>query len=167
MPFVKEKWVPFETLSDWAKEIHKSGKTIVSVNGCFDILHPGHLHLLFEAASLGDVLIVALNADVSIRTYKNALRPIHTMEERVNLIGSLAPVDYVTSFDDATPIGFIRTIRPDVHVVGDEYKDRAVEKEAVEEGGGHMHFVRKVPPFSSSRTIERILERYEKVRSCE
>lgn len=91
----------------------KAGKRIVTTNGCFDLLHVGHVRYLYGAKELGDVLIVAINSDESVRRIKGPLRPIIPQEERAEMVAALEPVDYVTIFDEETPIPLIRAIRPD------------------------------------------------------
>ncbi|RKY02827.1 D-glycero-beta-D-manno-heptose 1-phosphate adenylyltransferase, partial [Candidatus Poribacteria bacterium] len=112
----------------------RAGKRIVTTNGCFDLLHVGHVRYLYEAKRLGDVLIVAINSDESVRRIKGPLRPIIPQEERAEMVAALEPVDYVTIFDEDTPIPLIKAIRPDFHVKGGDYKlDEMIEREAVEE----------------------------------
>lgn len=107
-------------------ELRKSGRKIVFTNGCFDLLHPGHLRLFSRSAELGDVLVVAINDDDSVRRLKGADRPIYPQGERSEILLALRWVDYVTVFPEDTPLETIELVRPDVLVKGAEYKERDI-----------------------------------------
>jgi len=138
------------------------GRRIVFTNGCFDILHPGHLSLLERAAALGDFLIVGLNSDDSIRRLKGGkdpARPINTEHDRAAVLGGLACVDAVTIFDDDTPERLIRAVRPDVLVKGDEYTvDQVPGAKFVIEHGGRVELLPMVHGQSTTRAVARIRE---------
>jgi D-beta-D-heptose 7-phosphate kinase/D-beta-D-heptose 1-phosphate adenosyltransferase len=113
-------------LAATVEELHRSGARIVFTNGCFDLLHPGHVWLLSKAAELGDRVIVAINDDASVRRLKGDNRPIYRVEERAEILLALRWVDYVTAFPEDTPLDTIRIVRPDVLVKGDEYRQRDI-----------------------------------------
>ena len=148
-------------LIDLIRNERSRGHTIVTTNGCFDLLHVGHIRYLYEASRYGDVLIVAINDDDSVRRLKGQLRPIIPQEERAEMVASLECVDYVTIFSEDTPIPLIRAIRPDYHVKGGDYTlDEMIEREAVEEAGGKPIVGIKVEGRSTSEIITDILRRY-------
>ncbi len=133
------------------------GKKVVFTNGCFDLLHCGHLHLLREAKKLGDLLVVALNSDSSIKKIKGPSRPILPETERAELIASLEMVDYVTSFDDPEPFVAIKELRPNVLVKGGDWsKENIVGTDTVEGDGGEVVVIPYMKGYSSTQIIERI-----------
>ena len=137
--------VPRDALSQLATTLRAKGKRIVTINGSFDVLHSGHLHILGEARQRGDVLIVGLNSDASVRSYKGPNRPIVTERQRAEMLLALRMVDYVHVFDESDPIAFLEEIRPDVHVNGSEYGENCIESDTVREGGGRLHIVGPTP----------------------
>jgi len=145
-----------EALVETAGRLRREGKTIVTTNGCFDLLHGGHLHILSEAKSQGDVLIVGLNSDRSVRELKGEGRPVHSEEERAEILLSLEWVDFVALFEEPECIPFVRRARPDVHVNDASYGEDCIESEAVREGGGRLHLVKKLPVASTTDLIGRI-----------
>lgn len=111
-------------------------------NGCFDLLHAGHVHLFREAKKLGDVLIVAVNDDQSIRKIKGALRPIFSLEERLEILEAIEPIDYLITFREKTPLKVISILAPDVLVKGKDWKkEEVVGREEVENAGGKVELV--------------------------
>ena len=130
-------------LPDLIKNIRKQGKTIVTTNGAFDILHVGHLKSLKFAKKYGDVLIVGLNSDSSIKEYKNENRPIIPENQRAEMLSSINYVDYVTLFEEKTPCELLEIIKPDIHVKGSEYEENIPEKEIVERNGGKVMFIKR------------------------
>lgn len=141
--------------------LYKSqGKRIVFTNGCFDILHSGHVSYLKRARELGDVLIVGINRDESIRRIKGAGRPINPLQDRMQVLSGLMSVDHVIAFGDErddTPVALIRAAKPDVFVKGGDYTiDRLPEAATVEEAGGEIVFLQLVPDHSTTRIIKQI-----------
>ncbi len=155
-PWKEEKYISPEKLEEKVGEIRRSGKTIVTLNGSFDLLHAGHLKMIHEASEQGDVLILALNSDASIKKYKSPLRPIVPLEQRLEMIAALQFVDYVTSFDETDPIMLLEKIKPDVHCNGSEYREECIEAETIKKYGGKVHVVKLVPGLSTSNLIEKI-----------
>lgn len=138
-------------------KLRKEGKTIATLNGSFDLLHAGHLHMIYEASQQADVLIVALNSDSSIRRYKSIHRPIISLEYRLQMMAALEFVDYVTWFDETDPCKILSIIKPDVHVNGAEYGENCIEAETVKKNGGRLHIVQLVDGLSTSAVIKKIL----------
>ena len=132
------------------------GKRLVTVNGSFDVLHAGHLHILHEAKRQGDVLIVGLNSDRSVRHYKDGARPYVGEHERAQMLLALKVVDFVHIFDEPVPMPFLEAVRPDVHVNGSEYGTECVEAGTVRAQGGRLHLVDRVPGWSTTGLVERI-----------
>lgn len=132
-------------------------KKIVITNGCFDLLHCGHLHLLREAAKLGDLFIVAMNGDGSVKKIKGPGRPIFPETERVELLAALEMVDYVTVFAEPDPYHVIEQLRPNVLVKGGDWsRDQVVGRELVERDGGKVTSIPLLPGYSTTKIIERI-----------
>ncbi|MFW6107957.1 MAG: D-glycero-beta-D-manno-heptose 1-phosphate adenylyltransferase, partial [bacterium] len=137
-------------------DLHARGRTIAFTNGCFDLLHIGHVHLLSKAKEFGDVLIVAINSDASTRRIKGAGRPIIPEEARAEMLAALECVDYVTIYDEDTPIPLLTIVRPDVIVKGGEYgKKGVVGGELVESMGGRIENVPMIEGFSTTEVAER------------
>lgn len=135
----------------------QQGRSIVFTNGCFDIIHAGHVHLLRAAAKLGDILIVAINTDDSVRRLKGEGRPVHTESDRAIVLGELESVGAVVLFDEDTPIRLIETVKPDVLVKGADYAGReVVGREIVEAAGGRVELVDLLDGRSTTGAIERI-----------
>ncbi len=133
------------------------GKKVVLTNGCFDILHRGHLHLLKEAKKLGDLLLVAINSDSSVKNIKGPNRPILPETERAELVAALELVDYVTVFPEPDPYEVIKELRPDVLVKGGDWDhDRVVGKDIVEGDGGKVTIIPLLPSYSTTTIVERI-----------
>lgn len=155
-PWKEKKFVPFTSLEKHASKLRDEGKTIATLNGSFDLLHAGHLKMIYEASQQADVLMLALNSDASIQKYKSPLRPILPLEYRLEMVAALEFVDYVTFFEETTPIALLEKIRPDVHVNGAEYGKECLEAEVVQKYGGRLHIVELVPGLSTSNLIEKI-----------
>ncbi|OGP73992.1 MAG: hypothetical protein A2V86_08065 [Deltaproteobacteria bacterium RBG_16_49_23] len=152
-----------EALVRTIKDLKAGGKKVVFTNGCFDLLHVGHIRYLEKAKSLGDVLIVGVNSDRSVRNLKGPQRPILPEEERTEILSGLWCVDYIILFDESTPLELIATLRPHVLVKGGDWsKETTVGREAVEESGGEVVILPFVEGSSSTNIIETILRRYEK-----
>lgn len=134
------------------------GRTIVFTNGCFDILHVGHVRYLRQAASLGDLLVVGVNSDSSVRKLKGRSRPINPVEDRVQMLASFDFVDYVIVFDEDTPYEVIKAIQPDILVKGGDYSlDQIVGRDIVEARGGEVRLIPFIEGKSSTSIIEKIL----------
>jgi rfaE bifunctional protein nucleotidyltransferase chain/domain len=155
------KLYPAPALAEVLAGLRRQGKRVVFTNGCFDLLHPGHIHTLTQARALGDVLVVGLNSDDSARRLKGARRPILPESERAMLLSALEAVDYVTVFGEDTPLELIRLLRPQVLVKGGDWSPEAVVgKKEVEENGGEVVRIPYRPGFSTTGLIERILSAY-------
>lgn len=152
----KEKCIDPANLKETVDVIKSSGKTIATLNGSFDLLHAGHLQIIYEASTKADVLIVALNSDSSIQAYKDKNRPIVPLEYRIQMMCALEFVDYVTWFDETTPLNILKIIQPTVHINGAEYGKECIEAPIVREGGGKIHIVDIVPGLSTTMLIEKI-----------
>jgi D-beta-D-heptose 7-phosphate kinase/D-beta-D-heptose 1-phosphate adenosyltransferase len=134
-----------------------AGKRIVFTNGCYDLLHAGHLSLLHGAAQLGDVLVLAINSDASVRRLKGAERPLVPQAERAALLAALACVDAVTIFDEDTPLATIEAVRPHILVKGADYKvEEVVGRDVVEAYGGRVALVPLLPNKSTTALLDRI-----------
>ena len=138
-------------------ELKRAGKQVVFTNGCFDLLHPGHVQLLEQAKSLGDALILAINSDASVRGNKGGGRPVVPESERAEVLAALAAVDYVTIFDEPTPKEIVAAVVPDILVKGSDWgPNEIVGREEVEAAGGHVVLVPLEPGYSTTGLIERI-----------
>jgi len=157
---VREKVKKRQALGTIAAQAKTEGKKIVFTNGCFDLLHRGHVQLLREAKNLGDILIVALNSDRSVRQIKGPDRPILPEEERAELIAALEMVDYVTMFDEPDPLNVIRELRPDVLAKGGDWaEDKIVGREFIESYGGRVAVIPFLKGHSTTEIIERMRKR--------
>ena len=147
-----------EGLGKVVEDLRKKGKKIVSTNGCFDLIHIGHVRYLKQAKELGDVLIVALNSDSSVRKLKGENRPVVKEDERAEILDSLVAVDYVVIFGQDNPLDVLKVIKPDVHVKGGTFIEERVkeEKELVESFGGRMEILEEVRGKSSTKIMEKI-----------
>ena len=139
------------------------GSKIVFTNGCFDIIHAGHVHYLHKAKNAGDVLIVAVNSDSSVRKIKGEKRPIVPQKERAAVVASLKSVDYVTIFEETTPIKLIEYLRPDILVKGsDWHEDKIVGRDSILSWGGKVALIPLLEGASTTKIIEKILFAYNK-----
>jgi rfaE bifunctional protein nucleotidyltransferase chain/domain len=136
-------------------------KRVVFTNGCYDILHPGHIRLLEQCRSMGDVLVLALNSDASVRRYKGPERPLNGEQRRVALALALEAVDAVTLFDEDTPRELIAEILPDILVKGADWSHFVAGREEVEDAGGEVRLVALEAGYSTTRTVEEILRERE------
>lgn len=144
-------------------ELRSSHKNVVFTNGVFDLIHSGHVDYLTKARELGDVLIVGLNTDSSVKRIKGDKRPILKQEERAFVLSSLKPVDYVIFFDEDTPEKLISELLPDVLVKGADWAiEKIVGKEIVEKNGGKVQAIEFVNDQSTSKIIDLIVKRYSK-----
>jgi D-glycero-beta-D-manno-heptose 1-phosphate adenylyltransferase len=135
----------------------RAGRRVVFTNGCFDLLHPGHVRCLAGARALGDVLVVAINSDRSVRGNKGPERPLVPEQDRAEVLAALASVDYVTIFDDPTPRALISRVLPDVLVKGADWApDQVVGREEVEAAGGRVVSIPLAPGYSTTDLVQRI-----------
>jgi len=139
-------------------EWKRAGKTVVFTNGCYDLLHPGHIRLLEQARSLGDFLILALNTDASVRRFKGPSRPVMSERERAEAVLALEAVDAVVFFDEATPRELIAEVIPDILVKGADWSHFIAGREEVEAAGGRVLPVPLEPGWSTTNLVDRILE---------
>jgi rfaE bifunctional protein nucleotidyltransferase chain/domain len=142
------------------REWRESGKTVVFTNGCYDLLHPGHIRLLEQARSLGDLLVLGLNTDASVARMKGPSRPIVNELDRAALAGSLAAVDAVTLFDEDTPRELIAELLPDILVKGADWSHFIAGREEVEAAGGKVLTVPLEPGRSTTNIVQELLARH-------
>ena len=149
--------IPKEKIEGFCAVLREAGQRIVFTNGCFDILHAGHVRYLEEARALGDCLVLGLNTDASVRRLKGETRPVNTERDRAAVTGALAAVDYVVLFDEPTAETLIEKVRPAVYVKGGDYtRETLPEARVVEKYGGEVHFIDLVPGRSTTKIIEKI-----------
>lgn len=152
-----DKFLDTPALESLVDLMRTNKQSIVFTNGCFDLLHPGHIDYLQKAKTLGDVLIVALNSDDSVRQIKGESRPVNSLNDRMAMLAALECVDFVTSFQEDTPYNLIDAIKPDILVKGGDYtKDEIVGADIVEDNGGELKILDFLPGYSSSDLIKRI-----------
>lgn len=155
-----KKIIAFSRVKALASRLRAKGKRIVFTNGCFDILHAGHVKYLQKARSLGDVLILGLNSDRSVRKIKGPSRPIVCQKDRAEVIASLNSVDYVVTFGEATPLRLIKAIRPRVLVKGADWKVGSIAgADFVKSYGGRVVAISLVKGRSTTGLIRKIKER--------
>jgi rfaE bifunctional protein nucleotidyltransferase chain/domain len=153
--------ISVDEAAQMASACRSQGKRLVLANGCFDLLHVGHVRYLTAARSLGDVLLVALNSDASVRRLKGPGRPLVPAAERAELVGALRGVDAVVVFDDDRADRLIARVRPDVHAKGTDYSEASVpEREAVLAAGGRVAIAGDPKAHASNALIQTILDRF-------
>jgi len=158
---VNQKIKNLPALLQIVRRFKKQGKRIVFTNGCFDLLHLGHVQYLERAKSKGDLLIVGINSDRSMQTLKGRGRPLVPQSERARVLAGLASVDYVTIFNDPTPFSLIRSLQPDVLVKGADWKkEDIVGSDVVKRRRGKVVTIPVVKGVSTTQIIKRIVERY-------
>ena len=146
--------IDIENLLIVIDKLKKQGKTIVSTNGCFDLLHYGHINYLERSKALGDVLIVLVNSDSSVRMLKSIGKPLNSEKIRAKSIAALKSVDYCVVFDDITPTRLLEIIKPDVHTKGADYSMLEMpERQVVEQNGGRVELIKFIP---YSTTIDKV-----------
>lgn len=151
-----------DKIGEVIENIKRDGKKIVFTNGCFDILHVGHLRYLEEAKMFGDILVIGLNSDASVKRLKGDKRPIVPEYERAEMLLGLKCVDYVVIFEEDTPVELLGEVKPDVHVKGGDYtKDRLPEAEIVERNGGRVEIVSLIKGKSTTNIVKKIKETEE------
>ena len=154
------KFIFPDQLEQKVEKLREVGQTIVTLNGSFDLIHVGHLKIIYEASKQGDCLILALNSDDSIKQYKGSQRPIVPLEHRLQMVASFEFVNLVTFFDETTPFEFLKKVKPDIHVNGSEYGESCIESDLVKQFGGKVHIVKLLPDFSTTQLIK-------KIKSCD
>ena len=148
--------IPNERIEEFAVTLRAAGARVVFTNGCFDILHAGHVRYLAAARALGDVLILGLNSDASVRRLKGEMRPVNSAADRAEVVGALASVDYVVIFGEDTAEELIARVRPAVYAKGGDYtRETLPEARIVESYGGEVAFIPLVEGKSTTGIIER------------
>ena len=161
LPSPETKILTFDKASEWRKELRASRGRLVVTNGCFDVIHRGHVEYLFKARSFGDALLVGLNSDNSVRGLKGAGRPLNDEFARALTLGAFYFVDAVVVFDSIRCTGLLEAVCPDVYVKGGDYNLETMdpgERKALTEMGAEIKFVDFVPGFSTSSVLERMSE---------
>jgi D-beta-D-heptose 7-phosphate kinase/D-beta-D-heptose 1-phosphate adenosyltransferase len=154
---VSDKLKSVGELSEIAAQARAKGRTVVFTNGCFDLLHRGHVHMLREAKRQGDLLIVAMNSDSSVKAIKGPSRPIMPESDRVELIAAMEMVDYVVVYDEPDPYNLIVAIKPNVLAKGGDWSpDKIIGADIVERHGGRVAVIPYLVGFSTTEIIERI-----------
>lgn len=157
----KKNLLSQEDMKKKVKELQESGKKVVFTNGVFDILHVGHLTYLEEAGNLGDVLVVGVNSDRSVKTNKGDKRPINPEKFRAQMLLGLKFVDFTVIFDEKTPENLLDLLKPDIHVKGGDYrKEDLPETEIVEKNGGEVKILSFVDNISTTEIIKKIINVY-------
>lgn len=145
------------SLEEYCREIRLKNKKIIFTNGCFDIIHPGHIHILSKAKSLGDILVVGLNSDLSVKKLKGDKRPLVSEDDRSRVLLSLRFVDYVIIFNELTPLKVIEKIKPDFLVKGGDYNENdIVGSDFVKASGGQVEIIKFLDGYSSSNYIDNL-----------
>ncbi|NIO04712.1 MAG: D-glycero-beta-D-manno-heptose 1-phosphate adenylyltransferase [Proteobacteria bacterium] len=161
---MREKITTEKELIGKLVEDKAAGKRIVFTNGCFDLIHVGHVRYLAEAKSLGEILVVAINSDRSVARLKGPPRPIVSEQERAEIIAALECVDYVTIFDEPDPYRIISVLKPNILVKGGDWtKETTVGRDVVEAGGGRVVVLPYVEGISTTGLMDRILQRCESI----
>jgi rfaE bifunctional protein nucleotidyltransferase chain/domain len=156
-----DKILTWEALKREVERLQSEGKKVSFTNGCFDILHVGHVQYLREARKAGDLLILGLNSDASVRAIKGEKRPLVPQGERAEVVASLEMIDYVTLFDEPTPLALIEYLRPDLLVKGGDWKEESVVgRDAVRSWGGRVVIVPMTEGVSTTNIVEKILRIY-------
>jgi rfaE bifunctional protein nucleotidyltransferase chain/domain len=155
-----------ESLLKIRKRLRADKKKVVFSNGCFDLLHSGHIHLFHKAKKMGDILIVAVNDDASVRRNKGPLRPIFSLRERLEILAAIEDIDYLTSFSEETPQRIISRLLPDVLVKGGDWgPDQVVGRKDVEQAGGRVVIIPYLEGRSTSEIIGRVFRSGTKARA--
>ena len=154
-----------DELKNILQDLKRRGKKIVFTNGCFDILHIGHIRCLEEAKREGDILIVALNSDRSIRSIKGPFRPFTPEAERAEVLSALGSVDYVVIFDEPDPLDLISSLKPNILVKGGDWTpETTIGRKVVEETGGKVVIIPQIQGVSTSAIVDRIVKKGGKTR---
>ncbi len=155
------KIVKVKELINTIDPLRKSGKQVVFTNGCFDIMHAGHVRYLAAAKAEGKILIVGVNSDKSVKSIKGKNRPIMPQDQRAEVLAGLWCVDYIVFFDEPDPLRLIQAIKPDVLVKGEDWdEDKIIGADSVKADGGKVVRIAVVPDISTSMIIEKIIKMY-------
>lgn len=160
-----KKIVSMSSVGTISKKLKSQRKKIVTTNGVFDILHLGHISYLESARKLGDVLIVGINSDASVKRLKGPKRPLNSEKARASCIAALECVDYVIMFNDDDPRKLLSTIKPSIHVKGGDYRGKEhkiIEKEVIENNGGKIVLKQMIRGYSTTSLIDKIVDVYGK-----
>ena len=155
----RSKLLSNDSLNSWRESQHRAGRRLVVTNGCFDLLHLGHVTYLEQARNQGDVLLVGVNGDTAVRQLKGSQRPINSEADRALVLAALASVDAVIIFPEATATRFLSTARPDIYVKGGDYTLETLnqdERRAVQQAGGIITLIPFVPGKSTTATLAKI-----------
>ena len=155
----RSKIITWDKLSEWRKAVRASGKQLVVTNGCFDILHLGHVTYLENARNFGDALLIGVNSDAAVRGLKGAGRPVNSETDRASILAALQSVDGVCVFTDTAATNFLAAAQPDIYVKGGDYTLETLnqdERRAVESSGGKIVLVPFVPGKSTTSLLEKI-----------
>ena len=151
-----KKILNWEEAKNLCESGRQQGGLVVTTNGCFDLLHKGHVQYLEYARSLGEILIVALNADASVKKLKGPSRPLNTAEDRAYVVAALSCVDAVCIFDEDTPEEWLKTIRPSIHVKGADWQGKNIPEEALMKSwNGRVHYAAYLDGYSTTHLIEK------------
>jgi D-beta-D-heptose 7-phosphate kinase/D-beta-D-heptose 1-phosphate adenosyltransferase len=154
--------IQINKINELSSKLKKEGKTIVFTNGCFDIVHAGHVDYMEKAKFLGDVLVVGVNSDNSVKRIKGEKRPIVDIKNRLRLLQGLSVIDYLCVFEEDTPLELIKNVSPNVLVKGEDWKDKGVVGEAfVKTYGGKVELIKLLPGISTSIIIDKIVNTYK------
>ena len=160
---INKKIVPLKKLIPIVKKLRKQNKKIVTTNGVFDILHLGHVKYLEEEKKLGDVLIVGVNTDASVKKIKGDKRPINDEKSRMGVLAGLESVDYAFFFNEKDPRNWIEQIKPDIHAKAGDYKmHQIIEKDSVEKNCGIIKIIKLERGYSTTAIIDKITKVYKK-----
>lgn len=152
-----DKLVNKKDLDRLIEKLRNENKTIVMTNGCFDILHAGHVRYLKESKKFGDILIVGLNSDISIKAVKGNNRPINPENDRIEVLSGLEAVSYIVLFDEISPVDIINKIKPDIYTKGADYTIKTLpEAETIINNGGRIEFIKLVEGRSTTKIIDKI-----------
>jgi len=163
---MRKKIQKLENLLRIRKQLKTEKKKVVFTNGCFDLLHSGHIHLFQKAKKLGDILIVAVNDDASVKKNKGRLRPIFPLRERLEILEAIEDIDYLTSFSEETPQRIISRLLPDVLAKGGDWGlDQVVGRKEVEQSGGRVVIIPYLEGRSTSEIIDKIFQASTKARA--
>ena len=151
------KVLKIDSLVNEINILKSQGKKIVSTNGCFDILHVGHVRYLQKSAALGDILVVCLNSDRSVKALKGDSRPLNNENDRAEVLAALGCVDFVVIFDEDTPVNYLAQIKPDIHTKGGDYDINTLpEAKVITDNGGRVEFISFVEGKSTTNIINKM-----------